>query len=262
MRRRRLVARHLGDVVAHEHQQAVERVAAGGEERAAAAVAPQVPLVLADLGPDVVVVVDLGVVHRADQIAVDEALGHRELLAEAHLEAHAGADAGGRARRPRRRACSSRSRPIGFSMIRCLPACAAAIACAACRLLRLQMSITSMSGRAIRSAKSRTTSSGRPSRPAELAADRDRAGGADRDDLAAVDQAVRAEVRSRGPSRTDQADSPIASCRSSPRDVQGADLARRRAPGRRSGSRRSRRRSGRPRPRRSRSGGGGRRSIR
>ena len=105
VRRRGLVARHLGDVVAHEQQQAVQRVAAGGQQRRAAAVAPQVPLVLADLGPDVVVVVDLGVVDGADQVAVDEPLGGGELLPEPHLQAHAGAHARPPARPPRPRAC-------------------------------------------------------------------------------------------------------------------------------------------------------------
>ncbi len=55
----------------------------------------QVPLVLADLRPDVVVVVGLAVVQRPEQVAgVDDALRHGELLREPHLQADAGAHAG------------------------------------------------------------------------------------------------------------------------------------------------------------------------
>ncbi len=78
LRFRRVAADAL-HFLAHAQQQRVERVAAGGEQRAAAVRLARVPAELAIPRPDAVVVIDLAVVQVAEQALVDDRLGREEL---------------------------------------------------------------------------------------------------------------------------------------------------------------------------------------
>ena len=75
---------------AHERQERIDGVAAHRQEAAPATDPEPVPFVLRDRRPDLVVVVDLGVVERPDQVALEEAAGGGELWREADVEADAG----------------------------------------------------------------------------------------------------------------------------------------------------------------------------
>ena len=88
------VAAHRFHVLAHAEQERVERVAAGGEQAAAAGLAFRVPSELPVPGPDAVIVIDFAVMNPPQQAAVDDGFDGQELTGITSLEADARLDAG------------------------------------------------------------------------------------------------------------------------------------------------------------------------
>ncbi len=85
----RRVARHFLGLAAHAQQQRVERMAAGGEQRAATERFFRVPAILAVPRADAVIVIDFAVVQRADEARVNHRFGRDELRRPAALETEA-----------------------------------------------------------------------------------------------------------------------------------------------------------------------------
>ena len=83
------VARHFLHAAAEAEQQRIERMAAGGEQGAAAEFAFCVPAVLAVPRADAVKVVDLAVMQRADEARIEHRFRGEKLRRPPALEAHA-----------------------------------------------------------------------------------------------------------------------------------------------------------------------------
>lgn len=80
------------DFVAHDHEEGVERVAAGGEEGAAAILFSGVPTELAIPRADAVVVIDFAVMKTSEETFINEGLGDLELVRPAAFKADAAFD--------------------------------------------------------------------------------------------------------------------------------------------------------------------------
>jgi hypothetical protein len=89
-----VVAGDFDDVGAHAHEERVEGVATGGEQRTAAGIFARVPAELAIPRSDAMIVVHFAVVNIAEQALIDEGAGCLELIGVTALEADAGFDTG------------------------------------------------------------------------------------------------------------------------------------------------------------------------